>query len=215
MTAARRRHLARALAGPLAALVAAAATAAQEAINSDAAMQPSPGATILREQFRHQRGESEADGFTEVTEIQLRTALYHGLSRTVAVQLAWPVAWIEAESTLTGARDADVNAGDLWLQGKWRFWQHDTSPTDTSRAAVMFGVQLDTGDGFSLDPDFSSDSIDPTLGAVFTTVHGRSGVNASATMIWNGDDRDEDAIRYDAYLYRLAPTAYRAGGREA
>jgi hypothetical protein len=105
---------------------------------------------------------------------------------------------------------------DALLTLKWRVWQHDFGPIDTSRVALIFGTSLPWGDN-----DFSSGSFDPVVGAVWSLIAGRNGVNASFRYRFNSGQRDqpyitpgtggEDALFFDAtYLYRLSPAEFTA-----
>jgi hypothetical protein len=107
----------------------------------------------------------------------------------------------------------DAGLGDLRLTFKHRFWQNDFGPVDTARAAAFAGVELPTGDSA-----FSSDSVDPYLGAVFMYIGGRHGFNQSLRYtMTTGSTNSElrageslaDDLRVDsAYLYRLSPAEY-------
>ena len=97
------------------------------------------------------------------------------------------------------------------VQSKYRIFQDDPAPTDTTRFSLIGGLQIPGNVVFEMDS--SNDAWDPIIGAVFSTVRGRHGFNADALWeFYTGDDDDQsDSLRYDAsYLYRISPERYTA-----
>ncbi|MDX2114728.1 MAG: hypothetical protein SFZ24_03785 [Planctomycetota bacterium] len=207
-----------ALALPCAAAAAAAlalphAARAQEAMYTEAATMPSPGVFLLRNQYHYSvYGSSPVDGSTATETHEFLTTLQFGVANDLAVRVDVPVA-LETEEFPTGD-DYDKGVEDIDLMLKWRFLRNDTGGVDTIRAALLAGAGVASGD----DSDFSSQSVNPLLGAVFTKVWGRLGVNQDIIYRWNtGGERDanlggegpDDAFMHNsALVYRIIPDQY-------
>jgi hypothetical protein len=88
--------------------------------------------------------------------------------------------------------DFDEGLGDLKLGFKHRFLQKDIGTVDTLRGAVYGGVELPTGEEV-----ISTDSVDPYLGATITSIRGRFGWNAAATLTVVGDDAPMQRTPFD------------------
>lgn len=109
--------------------------------------------------------------------------------------------------------DFDEGIGDARIGFKHRFLQSDTGSVDTLRAAVFGGVELPTGEEV-----ISTDSVDPFLGATVTSISGRFGWNAAATVHHVGDDApiqrsplDVDGTLFHgsgSLAWRVAPVEY-------
>lgn len=184
---------------------------AQSPINAPGAMQPSTGTGVwhfmpLYREF----GSDPTSNVTEGREIILLNQIAYGVTSRFSVQLDVPV--IRSEAKRAGASDEqDFGVGDLTLLGKYRIYQHDSGPTNTTRFSVIGGLQIPgTVDS---EMDSSGDAWDPIVGGVFSTVQGRHGFNAGALWeFYTGDEEDQaDSLRYDAsYLFRLSPETYSA-----
>jgi hypothetical protein len=207
-----------ALAAALCPLVLCADTArAQEAMNMPAATLPSTGQLNFRQQLRYiSYSNDPTPAGREVEEIIATTTLTYGLRHDLSVSFGLPLVYRDTDFD-AGGSESDFGVSDMPLLFKYRFHQADTGPTDTTRAAVIFGAELPSGDN-----PFSSKSIDPMLGVVLTSIRGRHGFNASAvgklntsgggntSPVRRGDSKYE-ALFYDAsYAYRLVPEAYGA-----
>lgn len=192
-----------------------AAARAQEAMYTAAATMPSPGVFILRPQIHYYRFEAEPDGSATRTErIEWATTLQAGLARDLSLTLEVPLAW-ERQRLPGGGRDSDNGVKDLDALLKWRFFKDDTAGVDTVRAALLVGARFASGD----DLDFSSQSVNPRLGAVVTVVRGRHGFNQEVAFQLNtggggidnvgGGEGPSEAIRSNtSYLFRIAPERY-------
>lgn len=188
----------------LAAIAVAAAAPAQKAFHTLGATQPGAGRSTVLEQV-HWLHAGDLD------ELALTTTFVHGLRHDLALGLDVPVAIRFRD----GASEGDF--GDLRLLGSWRFHRRDSGPIDTTRAAVFAGLQFDTAsdDAMSLQPGFRRDSFDPILGAAWTRVHGRAGLDASADYTLSTSGRADD-LRYNgAWLFRAAPAEFTAGSEDA
>ena len=222
---------------------------AQEAIHTDAAVQPAPGHFLWRQQLTYRNlGREESDLDRQVEEWESLTRLTYGVTPTFSLRLDVPLIYrqttygdhtddaggddgshgggghgglppplpTDGEIGHTGsAHEFDFGLADIQLVGKLRVWQHDTGPIDTARLALLAGVELPTG-----EDAFSSDSLDPIIGAALTVVRGRHGFGASAKWKFNtgdhgdplhgGDHGSPDELEADAaYLFRFYPAAYR------
>ena len=181
---------------------------AQAPLNSNVALQPSKGGLIIRQQFRYAEGEqSTPTGDVDIEQATSITTLVYGLSQDLTLILETPfVLSREIENTSTGDDRTDSGFADVTLLTKYRVYRDDFGPTNTRRFALIGGFELPTG-----QDEFSSDSINPIIGGVFTHVEGRHSFDADALWKFNtgGGDRGEDLLKYDlAYVYRLWPATY-------
>lgn len=191
--------------------------AAQEAINSPAATQPSTGRWVFRDQVEYLEARENPrtgdHGFRQFTD---NISIAYGIKSDLSINALVPVRYQRMRDGETGDRESDFGIGDINLQLKWRVHQHDFGPIDTSRFSLIGGVQIPT----FMRP-FSTESVNPSVGGVYTHVQGRHGFNASGIFKFNtgtgtrnnlgGGDGKADALFYDAsYLYRLSPAQYTA-----
>jgi len=186
---------------------------AQEAINMPAATQPSPGQWVVRalpKYWRYRDGGEEASPSSPRGIFELDTSISYGIVSRLSVQADLPFYWLQPQ----GPGESDrVGIGDLALSLKLRILQEDLNPVDTVRVAVFGGTLLPTGtDGFG------GDSVDPFLGAVFTGIFGRHGLNQSLSWQFTtgsvfdpvfAGETTADLLRFDtSYLFRLSPSEY-------
>ncbi len=192
---------------------------AQEALNMDAATQPSPGVIYLYERARYTRyGSAPESSDTPRPDrtnlLEIDTTIMAGLATNLALIATIPV---ERREDRAGGQAIDTNLGiaDPELLLKYRLYKSDSGSLDTLRIAALFGAEIPSGDG-----NFTSGSVDPIVGVAATMIRGRHGFNAAARFKLNtGGDRDhnlggdgpDDALRLDAsYLFRLAPASWSA-----
>ena len=192
-----------------AALLSASAVAcAQESTFTPAATQPSVGRFITKHliTFDRYNDDNNAGG----TDLALTTTVSYGITRDLSASLVLPFVVRRPDA---GNDSAIHDLGDLRLEAKYRFWQHDPGPVDTIRLAARAGVELPTGtDGLS------SEGVDPYAGIVFMSILGRHGFNQSLTYTMTTDagairfgpgQSLSDVLAFDsAYLFRIAPGAY-------
>lgn len=195
-------------------LIATPAANAQEAINTPAATQPGAGSFVntYKLRFTSYRN-SPGDGSGSANEVRLEGLLAVGLTGNWSMSIQAPLTHRSVSER--SSFDSDTGIGDLTLQFKYRFWQDDFGPVDTIRASVFAGAELPTGNSA-----FSSESVDPIVGAVITYISGRHGFNQALSWKFNTDgmeepwragDSKDDLLRFDtAYLYRLLPEEYGA-----
>jgi len=207
----------------------------QESFFVDAATLPSPGKVVVRQSAVYRSfGRDESGlgrrGYSVGGSTSVQVGLAPELSLTVDLPVAYrdyrqsPVVGAPAHDHSTGAamagaaspavRITDMTLDDFTVLGKWRVWREDSGPLDTTRLAVLGGVELPSG---SID---SSDSVDPVVGLALTAVRRRQGLNVAATYKFSLGGRDypllagggnADLLRVSAsYLYRLSPEEFSA-----
>lgn len=190
-------------------------SAAQEAIQTDAATQPSVGMTVLRQQLRFTRLKNDpSPEQRRIEEVEARTAISHGLTPDLSFTAALPLKYRRTEFLAEDRTETDWGVDDIPVMLKYRIFRRDTSPVDTLRISLMGGIEIP-----SYDRPFSSESWDPIVGAVLTTIRGRHGFNQAVQFKLNTGghveypigrgDGPANALRYDsAYLYRIDPAVY-------
>lgn len=187
---------------------------AQQAILTTAPTLPSKGQVVTRHLLTFT---SFDDGAVQGEDVVFTNSIALGLTGNLGVQVDVPYRFRDVEG-LTGGVGGDVDTSgllDARASLKWRVWQDDFGPVDTARLALIGGVEAPTG-----ADRFSSDSVDPFLGASFMLIRGRHGLGASATWFFTtgaADDRapllpgdtTADVLQVDAaYLVRIAPAVY-------
>jgi len=181
---------------------------AQAPINSNVALQPSKGGLIIRQQFRYASGNfSTPMGELSTEQAMSITTLVYGITEKVTLILEAPyVLSRQIKNTTTGIGASDSGFTDLRLLTKLRVYRDDFAPTSTARFDLIGGLELPTG----IDA-FSSDSVDPIFGGVYSYINDRHGFNADAIWKFNTGSAmtNADVLKYDlAYSYRLSPETY-------
>lgn len=190
----------------------AAPVAAQTPILGLGAMQPSTGRFYVHTMATYRQFDGDASTLErDVRQVSIATEISYALLSNVSINFDIPVIFNHLSSSSIATGDSATGIGDMELGVKWRFWQHDTGPTDTMRLALLGGVQIPGGTTTYWDS--TEEGWNPLLGAVFSMVAGRHGANASA--VWEldtaGGDNPDGGLRGDlSYLYRLAPAEYGA-----
>lgn len=196
--------------------LAASSAAAQEAMYTEAATMPSPGTFVLREMFHYsEHGRNPDTGSEKTKRYEWLHSLQIGLVRDLSLKIDVPMEWRTEENFSDGSDDdSSFGVSQIDIMFKWRFFKDDSGGIDTTRAALMFGAEVPSGDG----PDFSGNSVNPMIGAVVTKVWGRHGFNQDAFFKWNtggdeefnfgGDGPSEAFTHNTAYLYRFIPERY-------
>jgi hypothetical protein len=210
---------------PLALLSLAAPLGAQEAIQTDAATQPSVGTFVVRQQVRFTSYKNDPALHENIdSEWESRTSLSYGITPNLSITASLPLLLrdrLVGPATPPERETTTFGVGDIPVMLKYRVYRSDTSPVDTIRFSLMGGAELP-----SFDRPFSSESVDPIIGAVLTTIRGRHGFNQAVQYKFNTGgavhshphdrrygmapgDGPADALFYDsAYLFRIAPTEY-------
>lgn len=195
------------LCGALACLATPAATVAGP-INTNAAIAPGEGATVLRLLYVYAESDGQ-DRIAHVNTSALRTTLIHGVSEDLALFLSVPVMSRRVDMfspNMGRIENVHDGIGDITVMAKYRFWFQDPEPQSTIRLASLVGLNIRSGDS-----DFSSDSYDPLLGTAFTWRKERDKFDADLIYQFNtgGGEMRHDVLRYDAaYSYRVAPAEF-------
>ena len=180
-------------------------------INTDVAMTPRKGGSILRLQFIY----GEADGFGEDEDVhtsRAKATYVFGLRSNLALFLTETYVNRKVERIKPEHErfeNTEDGFADLTFLVKYRFWQDDRRPGESLRWAVLAGLNIRSGDS-----QFTSDSYDPILGTVFTWPRDRGTLSTDLVYQFNtaGGESRHDALRYDmAYSYRLTPATYEPG----
>lgn len=189
---------------------------AQEPINADSATQPSPGHVTIKEQLRFMSLDMDSGAKRdrgEVRDLLLSNSITVGLSSDWSLSLRAPLAARWRTYDNADRTDREQGIGDVTALAKWRFYREDHGPLDTTRIAVLGGLEARTGDG-----PFTNDAYNPTLGLAATKIMGRHGLNGHLQYTLTTDGAPDpvlpgmstaDVLRYNgAYLYRLAPEQF-------
>jgi len=173
---------------------------AQSPLNANIALQPPKGVLIVEEKIRFDTGRTPA-GHAE--RFVAASTLVFGVTQRITGILSAPVVALDKPG------DNESGFGDIRLAAKFRLYRNDFGPTNTSRINLVLGTDLPSGD----DP-FTTDSVNPLIGGVYTLVIDRHAMHADA--IWKfgtgGGQAASDTLIYDAsYVYRLAPEEYGKG----
>lgn len=191
------------------------AARAQEAMETAAATITSPGAFTLRPSVHWERfGSNPVGDLEEKTErTELMTRFIYGVVRNWALQVDLRAGFKE-ETFADGRTDSDQGVEDIHIELKHRFYKEDSSPIDTTMAAVFFGAGVASGD----DSDFSSQSVNPHVGGVVSVVRGKWGFNQELAFTLNtGGDADDnlggegpaDMLHFNtAGVYRIWPDEF-------
>ncbi len=181
---------------------------AQEAMFTQAATMPSPGGTIVRNQFMwYKYGSNPESGADRIDKLEASTIVAYGIDRGWAAYLEVPVAHVRTDHP--DGDDGHLGIDDVDMMVKWRCYQKDTGGVDTVRVALFGGVELSFEDSFSANP---------MIGGVVTMVRGRHGFNQDLSFRLNTDGDEEDnlggegpaeAIAFNtSYLYRIEPARF-------
>jgi len=169
-------------------------------LNTDVALTPPSGGTIVRAQWQYSElsGDRTPLGRTVKLSIQPITVV-HGLSEKLAILGTVPIMRREVDFA-SGQTTNDTGIGDIPLLAKYRFYQDDEFGR-TTRWAVIGGVEIP-----SYDELFSSESFDPIIGTVWT--HQRLDWWVDWDMLYKfntaGGPDGDDELRFDtAYSHRL------------
>lgn len=192
---------------------------AQEAMETQAATMPSPGIFTLRPQVHYQKFGQRPDvdngGILSEGEhkYEFDVGLQYGLVRDWSLNIDVPIVFEETDLPGGGSED-NYGVEDIDAMLKWRFYKNDSGGIDTTRAALLFGAKFASGDS----EEFSSQSINPHIGAVITIVKGRHGFNQDIAFTWNtggdrryndgGDGPDDHIQAGTAYVFRVWPDRF-------
>jgi len=170
---------------------------AQEAPLTPSATQPSRGTFFLRQQVRYYYG-------VGVDQISLPCSVSTGIARGHSLEV----------SSAGNLKENTAGVSDVSLMWKWRFYSFSQGPIDTSRTAMLMGIQLPSGSG-----GWGTGSFNPSVGVSHTTIRGRVGLGGSVAYKFNtgegaeydvsGTNSDSDALILNgAMMWRMAPAEY-------
>ena len=167
---------------------------------------PSPGVLIPRIQGRVWLFEDGQSVIEESVRLEL------GLVRDLSISAELPVfqGFLDAPRPEGG----DLGLGDMDLLVELRILREDLNAIDTVRASIFAGAELPTASG-----GFAEPSLNPCVGAVFSSITGRHGIDFSGRCTANTGsgmaaplfltDLGDDFANLDAgYAYRIHPEAY-------
>lgn len=139
-------------------------------INSDVALTPFKGQTIIRSQAKYtMKTNDPTDKDREMRIWMFPTTFVYGVTERLAFSLTVPYVDKEQKSTDTGIRSkiTDSGIGDINLMSKYRVWSKDL-PGETRRISLIAGLELPTGDE-KAQLKLGSGSVDPIAGILFTS----------------------------------------------
>jgi len=181
---------------------------AQVPINSNVALQPSRGGFIIREQIRLSRGNMDGSGRDDESEQAiLKSTFVYGATEKLTLMFNVPVVLFrKVENHSSGKESSTSGFADFSILSKIRLYRDDFGINDTARLDLIAGLSLPVG-----KEEFSSDSVNPVIGSVFTLVQGKHSFSTDVLWQFNtGDSRQgADLLRLNyAYIYRLLPDQY-------
>ncbi len=177
-------------------------------INTNLALTPPKGGSILRLQYSF----IEADGRGPVRQVNSSTVAgtyVFGVEPNLALFFTVPYVNKQVDKVVPRRgriEEAHDGVADLTFLAKYRFWQRDPHPQETLRWAAIGGLNVRSGDS-----DFSSDSYDPIVGTVYSWQRNRGWLDADLSVQFNtgGGEARHDRLRYNlSYSYRLFPKVY-------
>jgi len=132
-------------------------------LNTNVALSPPKGGTILRVQWRYSELSDDPTPKDREADLSVNpVTVVHGLTADFSLLTTVPIVHREIDVGLSGTEVEDTGVADIPLLAKYRFYRHD-KPGVTTRWVAIGGVEVPTFD----DP-FSSDSVDPVVGMVWT-----------------------------------------------
>lgn len=138
-------------------------------INSDVALTPFKGQTIIRSQAKYTRKTNDHTDKDRVMQIWMFPATFvYGITERLSVSLTAPYIDKEQKSTSAGISStiSDSGLGDIKLMSKYRIWSKDL-PGEARRISLIGGLELPTGDD-KAQLKLGSGSVDPIAGILFT-----------------------------------------------
>ncbi len=170
-------------------------------LNTDVALTPPEDGTILRAQWRYSRLGDDPTPLRRDVDLSIQpVTAVHGFTSDFTMLATTPVVHQEVELGRANRQLNRTGVADIPLLAKYRFFQKD-EPGRTTRWAALGGAELPT-----FDEPFSSDSLDPIVGTVWTCQQRDWWVDWDVIYQLNtaGGLRGEDELRADvAYSHRL------------
>lgn len=138
-------------------------------INSDVALTPFKGQTIIRSQAKYVRKTNDPTDKDRKIEIWMFPVTFvYGITEKLAFSLTAPYIDKKQKSTNAGVRStiSDSGIGDIMIMSKYRIWSKDL-PGEARRISLIGGLELPTGDD-KAELKLGSGSVDPITGILFT-----------------------------------------------
>lgn len=179
-------------------------------INSDVALTPFKGQTIIRSQARYT---NKSDDPTEKDRV-VRTWTFpntfvYGITEKASVSVTLPYLIKKEKSTSSDMRSTitDSGIGDINLMSKYRIWKKDLS-REARRISLVAGLELPRGDN-KAQLKLGSGSVDPVLGILVTRQTLNQEFDIDITYQFNNEDSNfefGDILKYNlAYQRRVWP----------
>jgi len=169
-------------------------------LNTDVALTPPEGGTIVRMQSRYlELSDDPTPMGREASVLVHPVTIVHGLTSDFTVLGTVPLVYQDVEFA-SGTEVDEFGVGDVTLLAKYRFFQDD-QPGITTRWAAIGGLEAPT-----FDEPFSSESVDPIIGTVWTHQRRDWWVDWDVLYKFNtaGGVAGDDELRADAAVsYRL------------
>jgi len=191
------------------------------AINTDTAITPAKGETIIRSLLRVQQNSGDVSGENKKRTVFLNKNVFiHGLTDATALFVTAPFVYKELEvNDLSGGRTdrTGEGLGDMRFFLKQRLWKKD-APGATTRVSILGGVETPTGESSETDElgklpksvQPGSGSWDPFSGVVFTHQEHRYEFSQDLVYLFNtqkGNFEFGDVLTHNTgFWYRFWPT---------
>ncbi len=179
-------------------------------INSDVALTPYKGQTIIRSQVRYTKKTTDPTEQNRDMQIWMfPNTFVYGVTEKFAASLTMPYIEKELKSTTQGSRSTAIDSGigDITLMAKYRIWRTDL-PGETRRFSLVGGLELPTGDD-EAQLKLGSGSIDPIAGILFTIQSLGQEFDIDLTYQSNTESNNfefGDVLKYNlAYQKRVLP----------
>lgn len=175
-------------------------------INSDVALTPFKGQTIIRNQTKYIRKTNDPTAQDRKIEIWMfpQTFVY-GITEKFAASLTIP--YLNKKQKSKSATLSDSGVGDITIMSKYRIWSKDL-PGEAQRFSLVGGLELPTGDD-KAQLKLGSGSIDPVLGILFTIQSLSQEFDIVLTYQFNTEAKNfefGDILKYNlAYQKRIWP----------
>lgn len=179
-------------------------------INSDVALTPFKGQTIIRSQAKYIRKTDDPTEKDRKMQVWMfPTTFVYGLTEKLAFSVTAPYIHKKQESTSAGVRSTirDSGIGDISFMSKYRIWSKDL-PGEARRISLIGGLELPTGDN-KAQLKLGSGSVDPVAGILFTHQSLSQEFDLDLTYQFNTEASNYefgDVLKYNAaYQRRLWP----------
>lgn len=179
-------------------------------INSDVALTPFKGQTIIRNQAKYIRKTNDPTDKDRKIEIWMFPVTFvYGVTEKLAFLLTAPYIDKKQKSTSAGVRStiSDSGIGDITIMSKYRIWSKDL-PGEAQRFSLVGGLELPTGDD-KAQLKLGSGSVDPITGILFTKQSLSQEFDVDLTYQFNTEAKNfefGDILKYNlAYQKRIWP----------